>query len=53
MNQMEDSDSFMFKLIATNYFIQKLRMKDILFCKDLCDPNERQEAKLTDKTDKE
>ena len=35
----------MIKLIASNYTIQKPRTEDILYCKDLYDPIEGDEAK--------
>ena len=43
----------MIKLTASNYAIWKPRMEDILYCKDLYDPIEGDEAKLAILSDKE
>ena len=43
----------MIKLSASNYAIQKSRMEDILYCKDLYDPIEGDEAKPATMSDKE
>ena len=37
---MKDDDSGMIKLITSNYSIQKTKMDDILYCKELFEPIE-------------
>ena len=42
---MEEISGTMFKLNASNYNIWKPQMEDMLYCKDLFDPVEGDEAK--------
>ena len=49
----EHTGKSMVKFLSSNYSIWKLQMKDLLLCKDLHDPNERDSAKLNKKTQKE
>ncbi|PKI47152.1 hypothetical protein CRG98_032466 [Punica granatum] len=49
---MDESTGSMFKLNTTNYYIWKSWMEDLLFCRDLYDPIERDLVKPKDKDDK-
>ena len=51
--EMSDSIDLMIKLIENNWQIWKLKMEDILYCKDLYDPIEGDEAKPADMSDKD
>ena len=50
---MEEADSGMIKLTASNYSIWKTRMKDILYSKELFEPIEYRGYKLVTTTEDE
>ena len=50
---MEEADSGMIKLIASNYSIWKTRIKDILYCKELFELIECRGYKLVTTTEDE
>ena len=53
MENMNINMSTMIKLSASNYLIWKPMMKDVLYCKDLHDPIEGDNAKLSEMSDKD